>query len=186
MWVPMNEMSEQIYYDDRMIISADIPKPITWKVSKVENVHPLGINKITLSQDKFDPFTDIKVNGDWVANYKEKLVIPDPVIVPEMAQFKYEIVYAGTQRIFKVNGGSRIVSIIRYDDDLGTTLMEGELAFAIDGEDVSDLFEVTVLKDLRVSIKYLGDDSYLGSIVTITASIDNTNIATIDFTIEGL
>ena len=186
MWIPMNEISEQLYYDDRFIISVDIPKPLAWKVSKVENIHPMGLNKITLSQDKFDSSTDFKVDGDWVANYKEQSVIPEQVIMPDPIRYTYEIKYNGTQRTFKVNGGSRFLSVVRYDDDLTTTIMECVLRFTIDHVDVSDLFEVITNDDFTISVRYIGDDSRLGDIVTITASIDNTDIATIDFIIEGL
>lgn len=77
LWLPLNSITEKIYYTDsnetnqRFIVSALMEKPLTWKVSKIENTKPLGIIKVTLDQDSFNSHTDY-VNlktGEMYANY---------------------------------------------------------------------------------------------------------------------
>lgn len=78
-WLPMNDISAKLYYGQRMIVSALIEKPITWQISKVENVHPFGLNKLTLQQDKFNQQTDY-VNfdtGEMYANYYVSVIEPE-------------------------------------------------------------------------------------------------------------
>lgn len=78
-WLPMNDISAKLYYGHRMIISALIEKPITWQISKVENVHPFGLNKLTVAQDKFNTQTDY-VNfetGEMYADYYQNQVEPE-------------------------------------------------------------------------------------------------------------
>ena len=52
----MNSITENIWYTDeedknmRMIVGAPTDHPVVWKVSKVENAEPLGVQKLTLYQ----------------------------------------------------------------------------------------------------------------------------------------
>ena len=87
LWFPMNPITEKLYYthedtisNQRMIISAPIPRPITWQVSKVETTKPVGINCLTFTQDVFNPKTDY-VNletGEMYADYYSLTPEPEP------------------------------------------------------------------------------------------------------------
>ena len=85
-WMPLNPLSESIYYtyingdkkNQRLIVSAKTEHPNVWKVSKVENVNPIGIQRLTLSQDSFNPDTDY-VNletGEMYADYYSSIIEP--------------------------------------------------------------------------------------------------------------
>ena len=102
-WLPMNDVTGMLYYGQRLIVSALIEKPITWQISKVENIHPFGLNKLTISQDKFNIQTDY-VNfdtGEMYADYYLTNIQPDdfeeiPIVYPG------KIIVSGTNNQIKV------------------------------------------------------------------------------------
>lgn len=156
--MPRNPISNQLFYDDRFMISDLIPEPIVWKVTKVENVHPFGINKLTLAQEKFNHDTDY-VNMDtgemWASYYSQPLA-------PDKNDFSLEFV--GTNSI-KVRGLKRTIKIHDYDSDIH----EIEWKFTIDGTAADDLIEFEYVDEQTVSIYFKGGNTYIGSILTIAA-----------------
>lgn len=88
-WLPLNKVTEKIDYlngdgkSQRMIISAKIPHPLTWQISKIENTKPIGIAKITLKQAPFNDDTDkIEYDEDgnitdmWADYYSTNMIEP--------------------------------------------------------------------------------------------------------------
>lgn len=64
-WLPECDPFDNLYYNQRFIIdarTANIGKKydsyLSWHISKIENTFPVGINKITLNQEFFDPSKD--------------------------------------------------------------------------------------------------------------------------------
>lgn len=69
--LPMNNITETFGYNDhlgsaqRIIISAKVPHPSTWQVSKIETTKPIGLLKVTIKQVPFNDDTDyIEYNDD--------------------------------------------------------------------------------------------------------------------------
>ena len=62
--LPLNKTTETFGYNNslgdsqRIIISAKVPHPNVWAVSKIENTKPLGLLKITVKQVPFNDDTD--------------------------------------------------------------------------------------------------------------------------------
>ena len=138
-WLPMNDISKLIYYDQRMIISsAALERPLTWQVSKVENIHPFGINKLTVSQCKFDPDTDKKVDGWWYADYSKEKIEPiyEPAIIPPGLQLSW----VGANPNIKIGGSPK-----KYvaNNKVGNISWE----FEIDGQNISNMLDVTIQED---------------------------------------
>lgn len=106
LWLPINEYSEKLYYDQRMIISALMPKPITWLVTKVENIHPFGLTKITLSQSKFDPIKDLVdiKNKEMYADYFSSAITPVNPETPVIPTSNYGIITVKGISVIKYNG----------------------------------------------------------------------------------
>jgi len=74
--VPLNDVTETLSYNHRIIIDAwlhtDVAVPRVWKVSKLNRVMPNGIARIMLTQDLFNPHSDVierdedgNVTGMW-------------------------------------------------------------------------------------------------------------------------
>lgn len=61
----MSDVTTDLWYDTRIVIDTRLNNSgvkydsyVTWKIAKVENVFPVGISKLTMSQDLFDPSKD--------------------------------------------------------------------------------------------------------------------------------
>lgn len=73
-WVPSNSVTKSIYYDQRFLISDNREIPISWFVTKIEDTFPVGICKVILKQDFFNPSRD---NAElMIADYyKDKVAL---------------------------------------------------------------------------------------------------------------
>lgn len=86
-WLPMNSITSKLWYTDdesknmRVIVSSLTEHPATWTITKVENVQPFGIQKLTIYSNVFNEYTDY-VNyetGEMYADLLESKVEPiDP------------------------------------------------------------------------------------------------------------
>lgn len=165
LWLPRNQWTNQLFYDDRFIISDIIPEPIAWKVSKVENIHPFGINKIVLAQDKFNKNTDY-VNletGEMYANYYTYPIDTDH-------ENTFSLQYSGAKEI-KVGGSQRTIKVKINAPMASATAINWY--FNINQKDVSSLIDIEYDKEL-IRIRFLGDESYLGEILEVKAQYRNS------------
>lgn len=176
--LPMNEITEKLYYNQRMILSAPIPEPIVWRISKVETTAPFGINRITLYQDKFDQFKDYieydddgYVIGMW-ADYYEYNVEPKE----DEDTIETKIVFSGYKPQIKVGGSYKKFSLISVTEE-GETVPEsiGNWRFYIDDVEVFDDIVTTLthessgdVDENQIKVKFIGGDDYLGKILKVT------------------
>lgn len=189
MWLPQNDISDTIFYDQRLIISSVIKEPITWKVSKVENDSPSGINKFTVVQDKFNPNTDY-VNfetNEMFADYYDLAIPPKGDTPPDQTGDYCEIVVSGTSSVLKVGGSPKRITA-------NIVLANGEVydgsinwSFLIDDEDASDKINI-LYDDSDMSIEIRAEnESLIGSILSVTATTDDGIISgTTQLEIVGL
>lgn len=162
MWLPINKESLTLYYDQRIIISNQkMKKPIAWSVTKIENTHPIGINKITLAQDKFNEATDTLIDGVWYADYSKSSVTPLEdekkdessayiSISPEIHSIK-ALGIPKTFSIFTNSSDGKTLESFNYIVSFyinDTEISYDYLDFKIDNE----IFSITISDDL-----YLGD-----------------------------
>ena len=62
--MPLNKYTEKFWYNDdlnrtmRLVVSAPTEHPTVWKVTKIENTKPMGIQKLTLYQNFWDDHKD--------------------------------------------------------------------------------------------------------------------------------
>lgn len=193
-WFPLNSITENIYYIDeessenqRFIISPPVKHPNTWKVSKLESLHPIGIYKVTLYQSKFNPLTDmlIKLPVDapeedkipcWVADYNKSSLTPTPppVIEKDDNSDYCKIQYSGNSPQVKVNGGYKKISVLFFNKNniqIDKYLVDETCwSFIIDNIDVSDLIDIKLISEdsfNEIKIKFLGDETYLSKILTV-------------------
>ena len=112
----------------RIILSAPVPRPLTWACTKIENLKPIGIQDMTLYQNQFNPHTDYierdsngKVIGMWADYYDydpepntdEDPEIPDvekPLQKPEILT---EI--EATSAVVNVGGSYKNLTVKIYD-----------------------------------------------------------------------
>ena len=186
MWVPLNRYSENIYYNQRFIISHRIYNPekevfpITWEVSKVEGLHPFGIQKVILYQDVFNKNTDYveldehqNIVGMW-ANYYSSNITPEEVMPkPEIGNHS-TITCAGYSRQLKIGGGYKKMSCNFYDN-LGEELTDvvGVWSFSVDGVSVDEHITIaTTDVPNSIKIKFDKDQNFIGKVLDVQVSDD--------------
>lgn len=170
-WLPINFASEELYFDDRVIISAPLKTPIVWSISKVISTKPLGMMKFVVSQDKYNETTDNKEL--LIADYYKSKVLPkefkfeeEPSITP--SNVKCVISLVGTP-ILKIGGSGKKINV--SFTDLDGNNVDGIVAgydYYINGEIVSN---INVDSDGNESI--LDDD---GSVLFISKKLSDLSI----------
>lgn len=180
--LPYNDISKTLFYNTRSIISADLPEPIAWRVTKVEGLVHKGNIMFTFAQDTFDQHHDyIERNEDgnligmW-ANYFKDINLPtqpdEPI--PILDDTYAEITYAGKEPHVKVNGGYKAITIRYYSKT--TEIVDqtpGNWEFYIDQVEVSDLIKVMETDTPNtIKIKFLGNEEFLGNVLTVKNTRD--------------
>lgn len=183
-----------------MIIDSNLynpdAEPRAWLISKINRISPDGIARVTLAQDVFDQHNDYierdsdgNVIGMW-ANYFNSNI--EPTFVPEdtpssstVPTITSRITCSGKPQ-YKIGGSAKTFTVAYFDHENQemTDHPVGSWAWSIDGENILNTLIDYTQDGNKIKIKFLGDDSYIGKILTIsntsedaTASIDVEIIA---------
>lgn len=180
-WLPWNPITAELYYNQRLVISMPLDTPITWKISKVQNTKPKGIQSLTFFQDRWNDDTDYidksdpiiwKMYADYfTTNTGEPEEAPD---IPDEPQGIIKVSSAST--VIKVNGSYKTLKMECFDIYGDPMDAPGEYTweFAIGEEDASSLVEILQGTSAgKVRIKFLGDESYIGKVLVITVTSGN-------------
>ena len=180
-WLPFNDKTQNIFYDERIVISEPREEPIVWSVSKIEDTNSKGIIQLTVAQDKWNSHTDYierdennKVIGLW-ANYFDNSILPLSSDDPIQPNKKAVITYNGISPEIKIGGSGKKFSVQFYDtvNDSKLPFQPGNWKFTIDDNDVSDLLDITypntdnLFDDCQIEINFIGSDDYIGKTLTI-------------------
>lgn len=181
-WLPMNPISEKLTYDQRLIVSAPINCPLTWRITKVENTIPLGINRLSLYQDSFDSNRDY-VNletGEMYADYYSSSVLPSRPSGPSGQPYGEIIVSTDNIRI---GGGDKTIQVQWYSADGQASsdcqAYAQDWHFAINGQPADHLLSVTpVLSGSNEAVPnvirlcFLGNYAYLTKLLHVSVSVN--------------
>jgi len=165
-WLPINDISIQIPYGQRFIVSTLKDEPLTWEVSKLENVHPFGINKITIKQTKFDSKSDFInwTTGEMYADYYKNTSLP--IDKNDNEEPECSIVCSGTTNVLKVGGGYKTLTAIF--NEIPDNLI---WSFFIDNDDALPyLIFLDTNNPCVKKIKLVDDDSLLNKILKVEVS----------------
>lgn len=194
--MPYNDVTKTFFYNSRIIISTDLPEPLAWRVSKVEPFAHRGNILYTLKQDVYDDHHDYiernddnEIIGMWGDYYKENNlpsdnpVIPDPDLSGDYA----EISYAGTEPHIKVNGSYKKLTLTYYNSgEIIDDQTPGDWSYWIDDTDATELIKVLESDNSNIiKIKFLGDEEYLGKVLTIK-NVRNNIVAELQLQIVAL
>lgn len=171
-WLPWNYISAELYYNQRIVLSMPIAEPLTWKISKVENTIPRGVQYITLYQDRFNQHTDKIWRPDdednplpgqytMLADYYE---LPDSPIANiddiQPADLSLKLT-CGSNQIYI--GGSKVITVgcFNGDNDI-TSDITCTWSYTIDDVDVSSLIRETAQDEHnKIKITFVGDEDYV-------------------------
>lgn len=181
----MTRDTETLMYNIRMIVDTAVEtEPRAWLISKVNRISPTGICRVTLAQDNFNQHSDYiekdedgNIIGMW-ANYWSSKVEPTPVIQddePISSSISSRITCSGKPQ-FKIGGSAKTFTVTYYDynDQELPNHVIGNWSFEIDGNPVpNDLLTLTPSEN-KIKVKFLGDDSYIGKIITIKNISEDT------------
>ena len=118
----MNLITEKIHYiaedsedNQRLIISSLSPNPSVWIVSKIQDISPFGVLKLTYKQTVFNEHTDFIDwdTGDMYADYYINDIAPieEPVITSD-----YSVITALNNYI-KLGGSYKLLTVSFVDED---------------------------------------------------------------------
>ncbi|MBQ4523329.1 MAG: hypothetical protein IJA10_10320 [Lachnospiraceae bacterium] len=208
LWFELNSITEKFWYNDennktmRLIVSAPTDKPITWSVTKVENSKPIGIQKLTLYQDFYNPHTDYLERDDkgnivaMYADYYDSNIEPsDQQTSVDVESNIYGKIIASTSTI-KVGGSYKTMTLKLYDkdnNDITNDYLHASFDWEcnIDGVDDLDLSNIiTMIKGKEFNqrkIKFADDRRYLNKILNVKCTIikDTDVINTDVINVEG-
>ena len=192
LWFSMNSITEKFWYSDdtdknmRLIVSAPIEQPVTWRITKCENAQPLGIQKLTLYQDRFNEHTDY-VNletGEMYANYFDLEIPPtDPDTKPTPSPVTNILAtITSSASSIKVGGSYRTLNIKLSNDSgedvtdtFGDSKSNFEWHFEIDGEEYKGVIRNDI-SFCQIKIKLPEDYDYVGKVLTIYCTITNETL----------
>ena len=211
-WLPWNNISSELYYDQRIIVSMPMERPITYKVTKVSNINPKGINQFILCQDEFNSHNDfIEKDGEgkiirMIADYwdssgnppidEDILFIPEPpTLLPTPESDNYENLTLSLKCALpqiKVKGSYKTIvsSCITFQGKNVTTDYKDYIwEFSIEDKDATDLL-VTAKSDdtpnkIKVKLSDSVDEQYFGKILKVKCSL-GTLTQEIDLSITAL
>ena len=163
--------------------------PRVWQISKVNRSNVKGIAVFTCAQDLENPHT-VKADYDeegnviaWWADWNTTALPPQEAISNEDATpfimqpdtVTSTITCSGKPQI-KIGGSAKTFTVNLHDIN-GEDVPDypvGDWAFYIDDSDISELIEV-IPTDLpqKIKVKFLGDDTYIGKVVTIVNSFED-------------
>lgn len=204
--LPLNSISEKIYYNKRFIIDTNLDiingaEPRAWRVTKINRISANGTVLVTCAQDQYDQHHDYieyvdlsdpsSIVGMWADYYKDTFAPTDIEPASPEQDIISEIICSGKQEI-KVDGGYKTLTLSFSQNDKPIAVIPGEWSFRINDEDVSTLLSVRTkeddnsLNDGQIKIKFLGDFEYMGETLVVTYTADNNQETTISLKIGGL
>jgi hypothetical protein len=194
--LPYNDISKNIYYNLRMVVSVPLPEPIVWRISKVEGLNSPGVIHYTLYQDLWNDHTDVietnedgKIVGMWCDLLKESNLPFEDTTTPSSEDYGTyaEITYAGTEPHIKVGGSYKKITLTYYNsNEQLKDQTPGDWSYWIDDTDASELVKVLETDSLNtIKIKFLGNEDYLGKVLTIKNTRDNV-VGTLQLQIVSL
>lgn len=181
MALPLSSITETLTYNHRLIVDSNLynedSQPRAWLISKTKRISPNGIVVVTMTQDVFDQHNDYiekddngNIIGKW-ANYYSSNVEPTLVAEDEPlpSSITSKITCSGKPQ-FKIGGSAKTftVTYYDYDDQEIPDYPIGNWTFTIDGEAVPNNLLTLTAENNKIKVKFLGDDSYIGKIFTIT------------------
>lgn len=198
--VPMNSISELLYYNQRMIIDNKIDvlrggEPRTWQISKVNRLNSKGTVLVTLTQEQFNPHTDYieyenqddpsTIIGMWADYYGNDSMLPtdDETVNSDIHSV---ITFVGKANI-KVGGSFKKFTVNFYEGENPIDFKLGQWVFSIDGVDASSLIttDTSGLEQNQIKVKFIGSEDYMGKTLNVEYSSTTGIVSSVDILITG-
>lgn len=191
--LPLNSITDKIWYTDdqsktmRVLVSAFTDHPIAWKISKVENSQPLGIQRLTLYQtffeqnhDYIEKDSDGYIIGMW-ADYFSDGVTPTDPSTPTFLPSVYSKISASTDSL-KVGGSYKTLTLNIFkdsDDDITKEYSDATFTWScsIGDEDWTDKVTWRPAAYNQMKVKFPNDRSQLTKLITFKCTVIKGDIS---------
>ena len=152
--LPMNRISELLFYNQRVIIDNFVlTEPRTWRISKVNRIAYNGTAIITFAQTEFDPDTDyIEKDADgnviafWASYYTNGVAPREEEITPLK---RGEITSLGKNPQIRLGGGYKKLDVHIYEGDTEVEFEPGEWNFYVGEEEISEKLQILTTIDSK-------------------------------------
>lgn len=189
----MNDISETIFYGQRIAISAPIKQPVVWRCTKVEQISPKGISHLTFAQTLWDEHLDYiekdedgNVVGIWCNYYKDNVPVQDNLNTIDDNIYS-EITFSGAKTPqLKIGGSAKTFTVTFYREGVEIDHKPGTWSYEINDTDATDLVQTTVVSDNQIKIKFIGEDDYIGEDLTISYSSESGIKSSVKMNLVGI
>lgn len=184
-WLPFNELTKTIFYDQRIAISQYREDPVVWKTSKIEDMNVQGIIRVTLAQDLWNAHTDFiekdedgNVVGMWCDYFANDDVLPTE-LEDTPTKIYSRISYSGVKPDIKEGGNYKKFTVTFYDQDEVIDYRTGHWSFSVDGEDISERIATLSTEESKdvainqIKAKLDADNSMIGKILVVGFESDD-------------
>ena len=127
----------------------------------------------------------------WWVDWKASELEPIPAVTVDddtpQSSITSRITVSGKPQ-FRIGGSAKTFTVRYYnkdDKEIGDYPI-GEWSFAIDGDLVPAELLETLIDGNKVKVRFLGDDSYIGKILTVINTANDDVISSIDIEIIAL
>lgn len=191
-WLPYNEKTVNIFYDQRIAVSEPRTIPVVWKCSKVEDMNVRGIIRLTWAQSQWNQHTDFiekdsdgNVIGMWCDYYTTDGVAPEEPKIEE--DIHAVISYVGKPTI-KVGGSFKKFTVDFFDGENPIGFRLGQWGFLIDGNDAKELVQLDTsdVDDNQMKVKFVGGDKYMGKKLNVSYTTTTGITSGVDIAITGV
>lgn len=196
-WLPLNKLTEKFWYTTnedttmRIVVSAPTEHPLIWACTKIENIQPVGIQKLTIYQTVWSDNRDYiekdengHIVGMWASYFDSEIAPTDPSIPTTPPSSITNILATITSSVstIKVGGSYRTLNIKLSNnsgedvtDTFGDSKSNFDWHFEIDDEEYKGIIR-NDLSFCQMKIKFPDDYDYVGKILTVYCTITNETI----------
>ena len=193
-WLPLNKYTEKFWYTTnedttmRIVVSAPTEHPLIWACTKIENIQPVGIQKLTIYQTVWSDNRDYiekdengRIIGMWASYFDSEIAPTDPSTPTPTPSSTTARISASTSTI-KVGGSYKNLTVNLYNDsngDITTEYSDATISWtcSIDNEDWTD--KVTWRDGTEFNqkkLKFHDDTSVIGKILSVKCEIIKDNL----------
>lgn len=192
--IPLNRDTEKLWYGQRMIIDSKVlTEPRTFQISKINRISPNGLVRVTLVEKLFDPHTDyIELDSDgnvvamWASYYSDGVTADNPQDDPDPLVYS-SITFSGAKTPqMKIGGNAKTFTVAFYREGVEINHKPGNWSYEINGTDASDLIQETVVSENQVKIKFIGDESHIGEILTVSFTSGSGIKSSVEMNLVGI
>lgn len=193
--LPLNSLSEKIYYNQRFIIDTKVDifngaEPRAWRITKVNRINANGTGLFTCAQDQFVQHKDFieyeDINnpstliGMW-ADYYSSSTEPVDSEQPLQKVSSVKITYSGKAEI-KVGGSFKTFNL-NFSDGVE---LSGVWKFEVNGEDISHLVTIKTVDSTQIKVRFDGDEDYMGKTMIVSYVTETGTTTSEEIYIGGL